>query len=204
MGKISREESQKRREEIIDVAQELYQERPFQDINIKEIGQRLSFTRTAIYTYFDNKEEIYLALLEREYRLWEQDLQELLEVAPMDQAQFARSLAQSLDKRLTLLKISAIDMIAIDAKSRLDCLISFKRVYGRALDLVSQLLERHFPERTAEDNRSFVFAFFPFLYGVYPYTSVTDKQRQAMEVAQVPYHYMTVAEMIENCILRLL
>ena len=204
MGKISREESQKRREEIIDVAQELYQERPFQDINIKEIGQRLSFTRTAIYTYFDNKEEIYLALLEREYRLWEQDLQELLEVAPMDQAQFARSLAQSLDKRLTLLKISAIDMIAIDAKSRLDCLISFKRVYGRALDLVGQLLERHFPERTAEDNRSFVFAFFPFLYGVYPYTSVTDKQRQAMEVAQVPYHYMTVAEMIENCILRLL
>lgn len=204
MGKISREESQKRREEIIDVAQELYQERPFQDINIKEIGQRLSFTRTAIYTYFDNKEEIYLALLEREYRLWEQDLQELLEVAPMDQTQFARSLAQSLDKRLTLLKISAIDMIAIDAKSRLNCLISFKRVYGRALDLVSQLLEWHFPERTAEDNRSFVFAFFPFLYGVYPYTSVTDKQRQAMEVAQVPYHYMTVAEMIENCILRLL
>ena len=204
MGKISREESQKRREKIIDVAQELYQERPFQDINIKEIGQRLSFTRTAIYTYFDNKEEIYLALLEREYRLWEQDLQELLEVVPMDQTQFARSLAQSLDKRLTLLKISAIDMIAIDAKSRLDCLISFKRVYGRALDLVGQLLERHFPERTAEDNRSFVFAFFPFLYGVYPYTSVTDKQRQAMEVAQVPYHYMTVAEMIENCILRLL
>lgn len=204
MAKISREESQKRREEIIDVAQELYQELPFQDINIKEIGQRLSFTRTAIYTYFDNKEEIYLALLEREYRLWEQDLQELLEVAPLDRDQFAKSLAKSLDKRLILLKISAIDMIAIDAKSRLDCLISFKAVYGRALDLVRQVLERHFPERTAEDNQSFVFAFFPFLYGVYPYTSVTDKQRQAMEVAQVSYHYMTVSEMIENCILRLL
>lgn len=204
MGRISREECERRRNEILDVATDLYEEIPFRDINIKEIGDRLSFTRTAIYTYFDNKEEIFLALLEREFLEWEKDLIELLEVAPMSKSVFAWSLAQTLEKRFLLLKILTVDMAAIDANSRMESLISFKKIYGRALDLVGQLLVKHYPERSKADNQAFVFSFFPFLYGVYPYTEVTDKQKEAMTEAAVPYVYLSVGELIENCILRLL
>lgn len=204
MGRISKEECLKRREEIIDVAQALYQEMPFKDINVKEIGSRLSFTRTAIYTYFDNKEEIFLALLEREYLKWEQDLRSILEKETLDTEQFAKEIAVSLEKRLILLKILAVDMASLDAESRIEPLISFKKVYGRSLDLVRQLLEKHFPERSEVDNQHFIFAFFPFLYGVYPYTEVTNKQKLAMAEAEVPYVYMGVSEIIENCILTLM
>lgn len=204
MGRISKEECLKRREEIIDVAQALYQEMPFKDINVKEIGNRLSFTRTAIYTYFDNKEEIFLALLEREYLKWEQDLQSILEKETLDTEQFAKEIAVSLEKRLILLKILAVDMASLDAKSRIEPLISFKKIYGRSLDLVRQLLEKHFPKRSEVDNQHFIFAFFPFLYGVYPYTEVTNKQKLAMAEAEVPYVYMGVSEIIENCILTLM
>lgn len=204
MGRISREECLRRREEILDVAEDLYLELPFKDINIKEIGNRLSFTRTAIYTYFDNKEEIFLALLEREYIEWEEDLQQLLEKEQLSREAFARALSQSLEQRFLLLKILTVDMAAIDAKSRMEPLIAFKAVYGRSLQLLEQLLERHFPKRSQQDNQAFVFSFFPFLYGVYPYTEVTDKQKEAMAQAAVPFVYMTVGEMIENCILHLL
>ncbi|MCY7187018.1 TetR/AcrR family transcriptional regulator [Streptococcus gallolyticus] len=204
MGRISKEECLKRREEIIDVAQALYQEMPFKDINVKEIGNRLSFTRTAIYTYFDNKEEIFLALLEREYLKWEQDLRSILEKETLDTEQFAKEIAVSLEKRLILLKILAVDMASLDAESRIEPLISFKKVYGRSLDLVRQLLEKHFPERSEVDNQHFIFTFFPFLYGVYPYTEVTNKQKLAMAEAEVPYVYMGVSEIIENCILTLM
>ncbi|SDJ85828.1 TetR family transcriptional regulator [Streptococcus gallolyticus] len=204
MGRISKEECLKRREEIIDVAQALYQEMPFKDINVKEIGNCLSFTRTAIYTYFDNKEEIFLALLEREYLKWEQDLRSILEKETLDTEQFAKEIAVSLEKRLILLKILAVDMASLDAESRIEPLISFKKVYGRSLDLVRQLLEKYFPERSEVDNQHFIFTFFPFLYGVYPYTEVTNKQKLAMAEAEVPYVYMGVSEIIENCILTLM
>nr|WP_240187084.1 TetR family transcriptional regulator [Streptococcus lutetiensis] len=204
MGRISREECQRRREEIIDVAQVLYQEMPFKEINVKEIGNRLSFTRTAIYTYFDNKEEIFLALLEREYLKWEEDLQRILEKEKLGREEFAKEIAASLEKRLTLLKILAVDMASLDAESRMEHLISFKKVYGRSLDLVKRLLEKHFPERSEISNQQFIFSFFPFLYGVYPYTEVTDKQKEAMSEAKVPYVYMSASEMIENCILNLM
>ncbi|MEX2804034.1 TetR family transcriptional regulator [Streptococcus sp. H31] len=204
MGRISKEESLKRREAIIDAAQALYQEIPFKEINVKEIGRRLSFTRTAVYTYFDNKEEIFLALLKREYLKWEEDLQVILEKEKLSPAVFAEEIAESLEKRLTLLKILAVDMASLDAESRMEPLVAFKSVYGRSLDMVRQLLEKHFPERNQNDNQQFIFVFFPFLYGVYPYTEVTDKQKQAMAEADAPYVYMTVKEMIANGILNLL
>lgn len=204
MARISKEESLRRRDEIIDVAKALYKDMPFKEINVKEIGSRLSFTRTAIYTYFDNKEEIFLALLEREYLQWEQDLQAILKQKNLTREDFAKEVAESLEKRLLLLKILAVDMASLDAESRMEPLISFKEVYGRSLTLVEQILEKHFSDRTKHENQNFIFAFFPFLYGVYPYTEVTEKQKMAMMEAKVPYHYMGVAEMIENAILNLL
>lgn len=204
MGRIAKEESLRRREEIINVAANLYQRMPFKDINIKEIGNNISFTRTAIYTYFDNKEEIYLALLEREYLEWEADLRALLNGTQLTTTTFATAIAQSLAKRTTLLKILSVDMNAIDASVPREALISFKATYGEALTLMKALLKKHFPARTEAANQQFVFAFFPFLYGVYPYTTVTTKQRLAMTAAKTPYVYMSSEEMIENCILQLL
>lgn len=204
MGRISKEERLRRREEILDIAQVIYQEMPFKEINVKEIGNRLSFTRTAIYTYFDNKEEIFLALLQREYLKWEKDLQTILDMKHLSRTQFAREMALSLEKRLLLLKILAVDMASLDAGSRMEALIAFKKVYGRLLDLVGEILKKHFPERSKADHQEFLFAFFPFLYGVYPYTEVTDKQKLTMAEANVPYVFMSVTEMIENCVLNLL
>ena len=37
----------------------------------------------------------------------------------------------------------------------------------------------------SSDRRGFVYAFFPFLFGVYPYTNSTEKQTEAMKIAGV-------------------
>ena len=55
-----------RKEEIISACEKLYQKMSFKEITIKEIGNATSFTRTSIYNYFHTKEEIFLALLQRE------------------------------------------------------------------------------------------------------------------------------------------
>ena len=56
-----------RKEEIIQACAKLNETMSFKEITIKEIGAATSFTRTSIYNYFETKEEIFLALLQKEY-----------------------------------------------------------------------------------------------------------------------------------------
>ena len=66
MPKGSEELTQARKKEIINACAKLYETRNFKDITLKDIGAETSFTRTLIYYYFHTKEEIFLALLQRE------------------------------------------------------------------------------------------------------------------------------------------
>ena len=79
MPKVTKERTNARRDEIINACAELYETTCFKDLTLKDIGKATSFTRTSIYNYFQTKEEIFLALLEREYDLWNADLTDILE-----------------------------------------------------------------------------------------------------------------------------
>ena len=70
MPKGSPELTRARKEEIINACAELYETMNFKDVTLKEIGKKTSFSRTLIYYYFHTKEEIFLALLQREYEAW--------------------------------------------------------------------------------------------------------------------------------------
>ena len=67
-----------RREEIVNACEALYQTMSFKDITLKEIGSVTSFSRPTIYNYFQTKEEIFLALYEREYDRWNTALEAIL------------------------------------------------------------------------------------------------------------------------------
>ena len=63
-----------RREEIINACEKLYKTMSFKQITLKEIGNIVPFSRPTIYNYFKTKEEIFLALFQREYDLWNESL----------------------------------------------------------------------------------------------------------------------------------
>ena len=67
-----------RREEIVAACEQLYRTMSFKDITLKEVSNVTSFSRPTIYNYFQTKEEIFLALFEREYERWNADLEEIL------------------------------------------------------------------------------------------------------------------------------
>ena len=79
MPKGSPELTASRKEEIINACEKLYQTMSFKEITIRDIGAVTSFTRTSIYNYFQTKEEIFLALFEREYDRWNESLVAILE-----------------------------------------------------------------------------------------------------------------------------
>ena len=205
MPKGTPELTSARREEIINACEELYKTMSFKEITIKEIGNITSFTRTSIYNYFQTKEEIFLALLKREYELWIASLKQAMkQQAKMSKDEFADMLARSLEERPQLLKILSMNHYDMETGSRPEHLTEFKVVYGESIRTVMLGLGKYFPDMSVSEKQNFIYTFFPFMFGIYPYTFVTEKQRMAMEEANVNYVFMTIYEITYNCVRKLL
>ena len=205
MRKGTPEQVALKREEIVDACEQLYQTMSFREITLKEISKITSFSRPTIYNYFETKEEIFLALFKREYDRWNEALTAILEGNGwLSKAQLADRIAQSLAEREQLLKLLSMNNYDMEANSRQEMLTSFKQSYGRSMQLMCMLLEKNCPDMSAADIQNFIYTFYPFMFGIYPYTAVTEKQKTAMREAGVDYVYKTVYELTSSCLTRLL
>lgn len=205
MPRASEELTSARKDEIINACAELYGTMGFREITIRDIGAKTSFTRTSIYNYFQTKEEIFLALLEREHRLWIADIEAMeRENESMSVESFAGALSSTLEKRKIMLKLMSMNLYDMECNSRLENLVEFKHAYADALVAIRRCLEKFFPRMTAADIREFELAFFPFLFGVYPYTSHSEKQKAAMELAGVEHEEYSVGKIVKDFAARVL
>ena len=177
MPKGSVELTNARREEIISACEKLYQ----------------------------TMKEIFLALMQKEYERWVEELDALAnDYTTMSAESFSSMLAHSLEKRSMLLKLLSMNHFDMEENSRPECLVDFKRAYGASIEAVRRCINKFFPEMDARAQQDFLYAFMPFLYGIFPYTTVSPKQRQAMADAGLNFVYMSVYDMAYNCIRTLL
>ncbi|MBQ4249185.1 MAG: TetR family transcriptional regulator [Clostridia bacterium] len=194
-----------RRDEIINACERLYAGMSFKEITLKEISRETSFSRPSIYNYFQTKEEIFLALFEREYERWIDDLEQILDGHDtLDKSSLAHELALSLERRKQLLKLLSMNHYDMEENSRLELLTSFKVDFGRSMKTVGRILEKFCSYMDAGERESFLYVFFPFIYGIYPYAIVTEKQSAAMKAAEVDYVYHSIYELAFMCISKLL
>ena len=205
MPKGSAELTNARREEIISACEKLYQTMSFKEITLKDIAGATSFTRTSIYNYFQTKEEIFLALMQKEYERWVEELDAMAsDYTTMSAEAFSSMLAHSLEKRSMLLKLLSMNHFDMEENSRPECLVDFKRAYGASIEAMRRCLVKFFPDMDERARQGFLYAFMPFLYGIYPYTTVSAKQRQAMAEAKLDFVYMSVYDLSYNSIRTLL
>ena len=205
MPKGSPELTNARKEEIIAACRKLYETMSFKEITLKEIGQQTSFTRTSIYNYFETKEEIFLALFAQEYEYFSQDLDRLCEQnETLTLDELASALAHALERRPLMLKLLSMNMYDMEANSRMERLVAFKKAYGASKDALDRCLKKFVTALDEKGRQTFLYAFLPFVYGLYPYTMVTEKQKQAMREAGISYVYMSTYEMAYDFIRTLL
>lgn len=194
-----------RREEIINACEELYQTMSFKDITLKEIGKVVPFSRPTIYNYFQTKEEIFLALFTREYDRWNEELTLIRSSHDsMTNEELCDDVARSLAGRPQLLKLLSMNNYDMERESRPELLTAFKTSYGRSLKLTEMLLEKYCQHLSKEDIRRIIYIFFPFMFGIYPYTDVTEKQKTAMNEAGIDFQYQSVYDIVYKCLTALL
>ena len=196
MPKGSAELTRARKEEIISACRKLYETMSFKEITLKDIGQETSFTRTSIYNYFETKEEIFLALFQQEYELFVRDLDALCaEEEALSPEELAAALARALESRPLMLKLLSMNLYDMEANSRMERLVEFKTAYGASVAALDRCLQKFVPSLDEAGRQSFLYSLLPFVYGLYPYTVVTEKQREAMEEAGISYVYMSTYDM---------
>ena len=194
-----------RREEIINACEQLYQSMSFREITLKEIGKATSFSRPTIYNYFETKEEIFLALFEREYERWNDALQHILDNnEQLSGQELAEKIARSLESKVQLLKLLSMNNYDMEANSRPELLISFKKAYGRSMELVAGLLRKFCQDMDEEEIKGFIYTFFPYMFGIYPYAMVTERQKNAMKDAGISYDFYSIYELTYQCLVKLL
>ena len=204
MPKGSPELTAGRKDEIIS-CEKLYRTMNFKDITMNDIGNETTFTRTSIYNYFRTKEEIFLALLQREYYIWVTELDKIIDTNEnLTREEFADALAKSLEERKQLLKLMTMNHFDMEENSSIENLTEFKKSYAASLNAVERCLQKFFPALTDKERENFLYAFFPFVYGIYPYVEVTEKQSKAMKAAELSFVPHSIYELAHNFILKLL
>jgi len=193
-----------RKDEIINACEELYKTYGFNDISIKLISEKTTFSRPSIYNYFDTKEEIFLALTTREYDRWIVDLNDILNSKKMSKENFANKLAHSLEKRINLLRLISVNMYDMEENSRIECVTEFKTSYGKSIEIVRACLTKFFDDMNSKEAEKFIYIFFPFMIGIYPYAVVTDKKKEAMKNANVKFKYYSLYEIANMGIKKML
>ncbi|MBQ7534671.1 MAG: TetR family transcriptional regulator [Stomatobaculum sp.] len=205
MPKGSAELTAARKEEIMNACERLYQTMNFKEITLKEIGEVTSFTRTSIYNYFQTKEEIFLGLFQREYELWCEALEGILNSKEtLSREQLAGQIAGTLAERELMLKLLAVNLYDMEENSRMERLVEFKKAYGRSVELMEQILARFCPEWDENTRQAIVFASLQFFHGLYPYAHHTSKQEEAMKQAGIVPADSTVREFARTGLRKLL
>ena len=201
---MSKETESVRKEEIINACEELYKTTSFNEISIKLISEKTTFSRPSIYNYFNTKEEIFLALVTREYYKWIEDLNKIYNKDSLSKEEFANELAHSLEKRIILLKLISVNMYDMEENSSIECVTEFKVSYGKTIEIVKNCLIKFFKDMDYKEIEKFIYTFFPFMIGIYPYAVVTAKKKEAMKKANVNYEYYSLFEIVNMGIKKML
>ena len=196
MPKGSAELTNSRREEIIAACRKLFQSMSYKEITIKDIAEETSFTRPSIYNYFETKEEIFLALFQKEYESIAEELDLLCQRnEALSMEALASALAEALDKRTMLLKLLSMNLYDMEENARLTRLVEFKTAYRDFISAVDRCLQKFCPALGEQSRQTFLYSFLPFMFGLYPYTVATDKQKAAMEKVGLNYTPVSTYEL---------
>ena len=205
MPRGSEELANARKEEIVNACAALYDTMGFRDMTIRDIAAKTTFTRTSIYNYFQTKEEIFLALLQREHELWTADLEAIARSHETLSADgFADELSRTLEKRACMLKLMSMNLYDMEGNSRIEKPCGLQNRLCRCAGGRGRLPEEVLPRMSDLDRQEFIYALFPFMFGVYPYTTASEKQKEAMELAHLDYPAYSIYEIVRAFVSRLL
>jgi AcrR family transcriptional regulator len=137
-------EKQQRRETILDAAWQMYQTTSFESLAMASVAERVGLAKGTMYLYFATKEELFLALAEREMSVWFGEVgAQLSEDRPAwGIPDTVGILCSTLDARPGLTRLMAILSTVLEQNIDLATATRFKRMVLANMQRIGVLLEQ--------------------------------------------------------------
>lgn len=146
-----------------------------------------------------------LGLLIREYDLWCKELEAIVEKAGvLNRSELSRYIAHTLEDKDILLRILNMNLYEIEQNSRVERLAEFKIRFKRLIAVLNEILRSYKPDISAAECEEFCETFSAFLFGVFPFTKHSEKQLEAMRIADVHIREPSIFQMVYQCLVKLL
>lgn len=166
-------------DEILNSCENIYLKTDFTNITIQLISEKTTIRRTAIYKYFQNKEEILLEVLKKHIELLKEEFND--EELIKNKEDFSNNFIKIFENHVIILKIMGVNLAEIERQVRVEKLIKFKKTFKEFHDKFIDVLKEIYPNNSNEDYENVYILLLTLMHGYYPLTNPTIKQIEAMK-----------------------
>lgn len=166
-------------DEILNSCENIYLKTDFTNITIQLISGKTTIRRTAIYKYFQNKEEILLEVLKKHIELLKEEFND--EELIKNKKDFLNNFIKIFENHVIILKIMGVNLAEIERQVRVEKLIEFKKTFKEFHDKFIDVLKEIYPNNSIKDYENVYILLLTLMHGYYPLTNPTIKQIEAMK-----------------------
>lgn len=185
---ISDEQKEQRRDDIVNAAKTLFDERTFESIKITDIARKAEVAKGTIFIYFKTKEQLFLELAMKEFESWFNEMNAFLKEYtnglqrdnPIDElTDFIR---YSIKNRLTLLRLISILHTVLEKNIDLENAIRFKKFLYENILNTGDLLERHMIFLKPGQGPELILSMYTFIVGSQNISELSPTIKEAIEI----------------------
>lgn len=166
-------------DEILNSCENIYLKTDFTNITIQLISGKTTIRRTAIYKYFQNKEEILLEVLKKHIELLKEEFND--EELIKNKEDFSNNFIKIFENHVIILKIMGVNLAEIERQVRVEKLIEFKKTFKEFHDKFIDVLKEIYPNNLIKGYENVYILLLTLMHGYYPLTNPTIKQIEAMK-----------------------
>jgi AcrR family transcriptional regulator len=180
-------EKQAKKQEIVEAAASLFQDRPYPDITMSLIAVEAGVAKGTLYRYFRTKEELFLALLLDRLQGWFGEYAPVLAslTGPMHPRDLAALLAQAATTRPDLIRLIALLHAVLERNISVDQARDFKRQLLAYSTGFGAALERVFPMFEPGDGLHFCLYYYSIVVGLYQMSTPAPEVAEALDTPEL-------------------
>ncbi|WP_200862944.1 TetR/AcrR family transcriptional regulator [Amycolatopsis orientalis] len=172
----SPEQVEARREEILDVAEQLLTESSVGEISMRELARRVGLSASNVARYFPTREAVYLEVLDRARGAWLDSL-----ALDGDLPEVAATLASSLAARPVLCELISVLANVLERNVSTEIAREYKLRSAKHNARTADLLRTALPDLTPETAQELSAAIFVFTAGMWPLAHPNEAVQEAIK-----------------------
>jgi len=171
----SPENRELRRQSILDAAEQLLDKAQVADITLRDIGRQAGIATSNVLRYFENREAVFLELLNREYGTWLDALPTELAPGDADSAgpispvrAFADAYATSLTARPVVCELASVLASVLERTVSVETVRTYKRQALANNDRLADIIHARMPDLDRAAAKELASATIVLIAGLWP------------------------------------